>query len=324
MKIQRKSLHDLTRFFDGEGGAAGGGDAGGGAGQAQAGTGAATTGLPAAFNAREHLGDDGAFKADWWKAAGVSENVGKKFTRPEALARSYESLEAQIGKKGVIVPGPNATQAERDAYYTALGRPAKPEEYGFAKPDKIKLGDREVAVPDLAWDANRAKSWQQFLFENGASKEMANKIMMKATEESVTAFDGMDASREQIKTASRAALVKEFGGEEGYKTQMSAASRAAEQFGGKELMDHPGLANDPIMIRTLAKIGAAIGENPGKGTREQAGHNQLSRADASIEANKLTQIIAQRTKENRNWGNTAEAAQMKARKSELFKQAHPE
>jgi len=274
--------------------------------------------MPPVFNAREHLGDDGSFKADWWKAAGVSEGLGKKFTRPEALARSYESLEAKISAKGLIVPGPTASKEERDAFFTALGRPAKPEEYGLTKPDKI--GDKPV--PDAVWDKDRATRWQAKLHELGVSKDVAQKIAMAATEESFQAYEGLEASKAQMQAANKAALQKEFGTD--YNVQMARAARAAQEFGGKELMEHPGLANDPVMIRTLAKIGAAFGERPGAGVRQQAGNDGMTAAEAKVAGQKLTQEIAAKTKADRNWGNSPEAQALKAKKSELFKVAFPE
>lgn len=311
-RSRRKNLYTLTRFFDGgAGGGTGGGGEGGGGG-----------GLPPVFNAREHLADDGSFKPGWGKAAGVSEEVEKKFTRPEALARSYEQQGKLIGAKGVIVPGPNATAAEKDAYYTALGRPAKPEEYGFAKPATIKVGDKEMPVPDIAWDAKRAQAWQAKLHEMGVPKDQAQRIMSAALEESVTGLASIQESQAQMLAGSKAALQKEWGAD--YDKNMGAAIRAAETFGGAELRNHPALGNDPVLIKALAKAGAAIAERPGAGTRQQAGSDSMSAAEANLEARKLTGEIAKKSRDDRNWSNSAEAQQMKARKSELFKLANPE
>lgn len=319
MKIIRKSLHEITKFFDGEGGASGGGAGGGGSTVVDAGAGG---GLPPVFNIREHIGDDGSFKADWHKAAGVSENLGKKFTRPEALARAYESLETQIGKKGVIVPGPNATAQEKDAYYAALGRPAKPEEYGFAKPATVKIGDKDIAVPERAWDAARATAWQQKLHAMGVPKDQANQIMQAAVEESVVAFTGLEGAKTQIREQAQAALKTAFGVD--YDTNMAAAARAAKEFGGDDLVNHPALGNDPVLIKALAKIGASIGERPGAGLRESGGRAQPSKTEAIEQIAVLGKQIVERSKADRNWNHTAEATRLKAEKTALFKIAYPE
>lgn len=300
---------------EGGGGAAAGAGGAGQGGAADAGGAGAGSG---AFDIRQHTDDAGGFKPGWSKAAGVPDTLESKFTRPEALARSYVALEKQIGAKGVIIPGPNATPAERDAFYNALGRPAKPEEYGFTKPDKI--GDR--AVPDTAWDAKRAGTWQQKLFEMGVPKDTAQKIMQAAVEESMTGLGMIEEARQAMVKQGTDALKKEWGAD--FDTNLAAAKRAADEFGGKELIDHPGLANDPIMIRALAKIGAKMTEAPGKGIRQQGGEQRLTAADARVEAQKITADIANRSKADRSFKNTPEYAQLAARKTELFKLAYPE
>lgn len=316
MKFLRRNLFTLTQFFDG--GAGGGNGGGGGDGGGNGGGG----GLPGVVDMRQHLADDGTFKPDWHKAVGVSEAIAKKFTRPEALARSYETLEKQIGAKGVIIPGPNATADEKNAYYKALGRPDKPEEYGFTKPATIKVGDKDMPVPDVAWDAKRAQSWQAKLHEMGVPKDTANRIMSAALEESVTGLSSIQESQAQILATSKAALQKEWGAD--YDKNMGAAMRAAETFGGAELRNHPGLGNDPIFIKAMAKAGAAIAERPGVGTRQQAGNDSMSAAEANVAARKLTKEIADRTKADRTWATSPEATQMKAEKSRLFQLANPE
>lgn len=317
-----KLIARISKFFllhhSLDGGEGGGG---GGAGDGGQGGGGGGTGTPPAFNAREHLADDGTFKPDWHKAAGVSEAIGRKFTRPEALARSYETLEAQIGKKGIIVPGPNATAQERDAFYSALGRPAKPEEYGFAKPDKIRVGDKELAVPDTAWSADRAKAWQQTLHELGVPKDVAQKIMLKATEESVTGLDAIAGLQAKSLADAKAAMKTEWGAD--FDANLGGARRVAEQFGGEEMLNHPALGNDPVLMRFLAKVAAATKERPGANLRESGGNNNLTPAEARAKGEQLTKQIQERSRADRNWANGAEAKQMKEEKSRMFAIAHP-
>jgi hypothetical protein len=304
----------------GGGGGEGGGDKGGGGGGAgDGGDKGGGGGSGNAFDIRQHIDDAGSFKPGWHTAAGVSEAVAKKFSRPEALAKSYESLERQIGAKGIIPPGPNATQAERDAFYVALGRPEKADGYGLTtKPDKI--GDR--AVPAEAWDQARAAKWQDSLFKLGVPKETALAIVNQATLE---AMDGMDAFRTQSEAhlkASKDALAKEWGTD--YDTNMADARRAAEKFGGKALIDHPGLGNDPVMIRALAAVGKQMVERPGAGARETGGSGKMNAAEARAEGRRLTQEIATRTKADRQFPASEEGRAMAARKTELFKTAFPE
>lgn len=307
-------LKYLLRFHDA--GDAGGGAGGGGGGDGGAGGGAG--GLPAVVDLRTHMADDGAFKPGWSKALGVPDTLEAKFTRPEALARSYVSLEKQIGAKGVIIPGTNASQAERDAYFTALGRPAKPEEYGFKKPEKI--GDR--AVPDAAWDPKRVESFSKVAFEIGLTKAQAERLTQYSLEDGLTGADAIQRSQAEYQAKAKADLKTAWGAD--YDKNLGAAHRAAQQFGDAELMAHPAIGNDPVLLKFMAKVGAATGERPPAGRGEQGGDRGMSPADAKAASHKLTQEINARVKADRNWASSSEAQEMKARKSALFKMAYPE
>lgn len=319
-----KIIHDFLALFmfpialmlDGD---AGGGGAGGeGAGGAPAG-GAPAGGAPGAFDIRQHVDDSGGFKPGWAKALGMPETVEAKFTRPEALARSYASLEKQIGAKGVIVPGANATQAERDAFYNAMGRPEKPEGYDLKKPDK--LGDK--ALPDGLWDDKGATEFAKWAHEHGWSKQQVQDAMQYDLQRSMSARDGFDKHQAEQAKLAKDSLTKEWGAD--FDKNLTAAKRAAKDFGGDELLNHPALGNDPVLIKALAKMGAATAERGGgAGTRESAGNGSTTPAEAKVAANKLTQTIAANLKADRNWNNSPEAAQMKAEKTRLFQLAHPE
>lgn len=308
-----KTLLKFVRLFHsldgGEGGGGGGGEGGGGG-----------NGTPPVVDIRQHLDDAGGLKPGWTKAFGVPETF-EKFTRPEAAFRSHVTLEKKISEKGLIVPGANATQQERDAFYAALGRPSKPEEYGFVKPGKLKVGDKEVDVPDTAWDANRATAWAKKLHEWGVPKDQAQKIMSAAVEESVTGLSAIGEAQRANLAAAKTALQKEWGAD--FDKNMGAAMRAAEKFGGEELRNHPALGNDPVLIKALAKIGAATAERPGAGTREQGGNDSLTPAEAKVKGDQLTAEIQKRTKENRQWATSTEATAMKAEKKRMFELAYP-
>lgn len=311
MKIIHFPLFEEASGDAGAGGSGTGNGSGAGQGQGQGG------GQGAVFDIRQHVDDAGGFKPGWAKAIGVPDALEQKFARPDALARSYASLEKQIGAKGIIVPGPNATQAERDAFLKQMGRPDKPEGYEFKKPDKI--GER--LVPDTAWSADRAAAWQQKLYEFGVPKDTAQKIMQAAIEESLTAGDMIEKGMKDAQAQAKADLQKEWGAD--YDKHMGEALRAAQQFSGDDLVKHPGWGNDPTLIRFLAKVGAATGEQPGKGIRESGGQNQLTAAEAAQRARELTATIAKNTKADRNWATSQEAQAMKDEKRRMFEMAFP-
>lgn len=63
-----------------------------------------------------------------------------RYSSQEALARAYLNAEKMIGAEKVPVPkDPNDAEGW-DRYYKAGGRPEKPDEYGFAKPEQLPDG----------------------------------------------------------------------------------------------------------------------------------------------------------------------------------------
>jgi hypothetical protein len=62
-----------------------------------------------------------------------------KFETIEGLAKSYTNLETMLGTEKIPVPKDGDTEGW-DRYYKAGGRPEKPDEYGFAKPEQLPEG----------------------------------------------------------------------------------------------------------------------------------------------------------------------------------------
>ena len=62
-----------------------------------------------------------------------------KFETIEGLAKSYTNLETMLGTEKIPVPKDGDTEGW-ERYYKAGGRPEKPDEYGFAKPEKLPEG----------------------------------------------------------------------------------------------------------------------------------------------------------------------------------------
>lgn len=338
-----KTLHDFLSFFalpihgiaadagTGGGGAAGTGTAaptagdgtaaaaGGGTGTA-AGAGAAAGAGTAAGTASPSgplIGADGKFVAGWSKQLGGTDALEAKFTEPKALVGSYLSLEKLISAKGIIPPGPNATADERAAFHKALGRPDKPEDYGVGKaPDK--LGDQPF--PKELWDQARADGFQKVAHEIGLTKEQAAKLAEFDMTTGLARLGKFNEVQQQAREQAETALKTEWGAKFG--ENLALAKKAAEQAGGADLLAHP-LANDPVFIKAMAKVGAMIVETPAAGARgTQAG---ASGGDPSA------QIAAMMNDKNHAWqpdfakkGHSAAAHEAAVREMQrLFALKHP-
>jgi hypothetical protein len=265
-------------------GGAGATTAGGGAQTASTATGGTqqTAATTTSTNFRDFIGDDGKFKPGWTKAYGAPETLESKFTEPKALIGSYASLERMIAAKGVIKPGADATPEQRDAYFNALGRPAKPEDYAITMPEKV--GDKPF--PKELWNGKLAEGAAKVFHAAGLTKEQADAVTALHNEITLGAKADLDAMiakgdvtalkahplfttiAAKEAEAGGVALRTEWGAQ--FDTNLALAKKAAEQAGGAELLAHP-LANDPMFIKAMAKVGAMIVEKPVAGARGTQG-----------------------------------------------------
>lgn len=86
---------------------------------------------------------------------------------PETFFKWVDNLNTTVGKKGVLIPGDKATPEEITNFRTALGVPAKPEEYEFVDIDELKDSKR-IPETDLAV--------KKLMHEAGIPKEAAKKL----------------------------------------------------------------------------------------------------------------------------------------------------
>lgn len=299
-------------------GGAGGGGAGGGSGDAKGGSGDGSGGgtPPGAVDLRGHLDDAGKFKPGWAKAAGLPDAWEKKFTDPVAALRSGATLERQWGAQNkVVIPGEGATKEDVANFRRAIGVPDAPEGYGLKKPEKV--GD--LVVPEAVWDETRAGEFTKLAHELGLT---AKQVQALSDFELRWVIGGMQATETQAQAAqeaSVAALKKEWGGN--YDGNLALARRAAEAYGGKELIEHPALGNDPVLIKALAKIGATITEKRGTGLRESPGNDRP--ADPKAEARKMQQADIARLRTDPKYRLSDAYKSSQARIRELYEMAHP-
>jgi hypothetical protein len=121
---------------------------------------------------------------------------------PESFFKFVDNLNTTIGKKGVIVPGEKATPEEMRAFHSALGVPAKPEEYEFVDIEELK-GSKRIPETDAAV--------KKIMHEAGIPKESAKKLQAGFEKFMFQAHKKMLDENKVLDEAFDAATTKLFG-----------------------------------------------------------------------------------------------------------------
>mgnify|MGYP001191810165 CR=1 FL=1 len=232
----------------------------------------------------------------------------KGWKGPADAVKSYTELEKTLGADRIVLPGKDAKPEEWDAVYGKLGRPGKPEEYGFKPP---------AGIPEGIYDPKFA-SWAQTAFHKaGLTARQAAAVHDEFVKMSL---EGHNARVNDIKAkgdAGEAELRKEWGGD--YDKHVEAGRRAAKALGveAADLDRIESAIGMPKLLKLFAQIGGRMGEDSAVGS----GAGGLR--DPSAELNDLNLRRAERMKADPTWAASPEAQQLERRRMELYAQLHP-
>lgn len=150
----------------------------------------------------------------------------KNFASPDAFADAYLDLEKKIGAKGIIPPGEDATDADRDAFYNALGRPETADKYDlgdFAPPEAL----------DGLWSEDLQGRMLGHLHKAGLSNAQAKSVVEAYAKEREAEFMQFSESAQTAATATTAKLKSTWGA--GFDAEMDLANRAVAHAFGKSV-----------------------------------------------------------------------------------------
>lgn len=201
--------------------------------------------------------------SEWMKAySPESQEIITKnnWKDPNELIKSYSELRAKVAEKGIQQPPADAPQAEWDAFYKALGRPEKAQEYTFALPPD--------SPPDLPYDAAFADSFRNWAHEAGLNKTQAQALHDKYVKHATEAIKGDIGKLNERITSSHDELVKSWGqpGTEGYGKNVEMARRALRNLDpglqdalkNANLLTPDGTVLSAPVAKALAKVGMEI------------------------------------------------------------------
>lgn len=252
-----------------------------------------------------------AAAADW--TSGFTDDL-KNFVTAKG-ARSPADLAAAFakadGEVAALIPPPKDGLWD-DAARAKLGIPTKAEEYKLTRP---KLPD------GMPYDEALEKAALPIAHKLGLTPQqlqgLVDFIVDHRVTESSAAMQAMTARMNEAEQALR----KEWGG--GYERQLSLAARAANRFGGEDLiaaLNETGFGNNPHLVRAFAKVASLIAED----TMKSDGTPTAPAGDAALA--EIARIHGEALRDPKHpWINAdhPEHAAVLERMRALFTAAHP-
>lgn len=172
----------------------------------------------------------------------------KAFKDVGELAKGYANLEKLVGRKGVILPTPDAKPEEIAEFRKALGVPEKPEEYDWKAPEGGALTLDDAAMADIKkafHGANMTKEQFGKVLDYYATREAT---IMKQAQDSMLA--------EQTATVGK--LKKEWGAE--FDANLEKVRQVAKATGLGDVFRDAGVGNSEAAIKALLKVARHLPE----------------------------------------------------------------
>ena len=192
------------------------------------------------------------------------------FTDINALARSYKHGQGLIGKKGVIVPGEQATEEDMNAFYKSIGRPDL-DKYELKTPEGRELHKDLVG------------KFKEFAHGAGLLPKQAQQILDKYTEFEAGLITTAKTEATNKMNDGLAGLKTEWG--DGYVKNINFAKAAIAELGGDELkgfLHETKLGNNPHIIKMLTAAGKLLGEDKLRGDFRGEGNKTPQEIDDAI------------------------------------------
>lgn len=178
-----------------------------------------------------------------------------KYKSPEDFYNGYKNMVSMVGKKGVILPGENATEEEKGKFLNAIGRPEKMDGY---KIDPVEGLHESVKITPETEGAFKSVAHKIGL--TNAQANQLNQWFLKAVNQN--AISEEKAQQDAMKNA-ETALRQEWGNK--FDSNKAAVAKLMMKAGGQDLIDamggSDGLGNNPIVLKALGKIAGMLSED---------------------------------------------------------------
>jgi len=236
-------------FFEADAGTTGGGSILTGGNQDTTGSGQQDTNNAGDAGNNPPEGEGTQNQAPGWLSGLTSDlrdnDLVKGAQKPSDFVKSALGWKAQLDKS-IVKPDKDATPEQVSAYHTAMGIPAKAEDYGLTK--------NEFASDEFI------KAQSELYLTQGLSKDQAKAMHEHSLKNMQDGASAIKAANLKARTDTEAALRKEYGDK--YDTTLNDARNALRRFASPEDMEYlnqTGLGNDAGLIKMFANIHSRIG-----------------------------------------------------------------
>jgi len=194
------------------------------------------------------------------------------------LAKGFVHAQKLIGAKRVAVPEASWSEGQNNEFYDAIGRPKTAGDY---VPPKIE------GLPEIKLDDPRWKQTAEALHKAGLTQRQADTVLNRYLADQVDGMKAAKTASENARLTAETALKTEWGDK--YDVNLNLAKATVTKFGDANLMAYINEqgGNDPRLIKSLARIGAAMMEDKSRGGQAADGLQITDQTRASQEIDRL-------------------------------------
>jgi hypothetical protein len=175
------------------------------------------------------------------------EKTLSKYQTVADLAKGHVHLSRMMGNS-IKIPGEDATDEERNDFFTKLGRPETADAYDYQRPD----------LPEgMAYDETSEKAFKELAHKQGLSQTQLGAILDFYNKFALDSQIDQKLVMDEAYFKGEAALQKEWG-MKGYDRNVAIAQRAMKEFGGPELeklLTEDPRGSHPALIKAFYKMG---------------------------------------------------------------------
>lgn len=199
------------------------------------------------------INSDGSFNEGWTD----DEGLAKRFTSLEGLTGAYRNMERMMSTEKMPIPREDSPEDVWDYAYNRMGRPENASDYELEKPEDL--------ASEEMWDEDQVGQFKEFAHKLGLSQRQASALVKYQLDMTGQGLEQVRAGHEATLEAAQQDLAKDWGND--FDANLELAQKAANVL-DPEIVEDPVLANNPKLLKALAKVGQMMGEGRLKAGRD--------------------------------------------------------